>query len=391
MPPTPMPRILLVGDPTPEDAKATLEAAGFPVSAIAYGGINPAEIAKAQLVILDVTPQTATSAQALCRRWRIELGEQYVPILWLCFDSFPALLTGALDSGADVCLPRPFTPSHLLAQAKSLLRVQQMNARVAGRAADAQQLNQRLQQAYQQIDNDLEMSRRIHRGFQPRTVPEVLSTRFSVCYRPRSRIGGDFYDVIRLDEEHIGIYVADAMARGLPASSLLSIFVKKSMRLKEINGRSYRLIPPSEVLNGLNRDLVALGLPEPPFVTMLYLQINCRDGALSFARASHPLPLYIPQSGEPEYWNATGTLLGVFEADFPGHVKQLRSGDRLLLLSDGVHSTDSTKTPTQDPLIDSVKKHHSAHLDSFVDQVSREMLEASRGSEDFTIVGLEYR
>ena len=343
MRPTPMPRILLVADAVPEDAKSALEAAGFPVTAIGFAGIDPAEVARAQLVILDVTPQTATTAQALCRRWRIELGEQYVPILWLCFDSFPALLTGALDAGADACLARPFTPAQLLSQAKALLRVQHMNSRLAGRASEAQQINQRVQQAYQQIDNDLEMSRRIHRGFLPRTLPEVHQARFTVCYRPRSRIGGDFYDVMRLDEEHVGVYVADAMARGLPASSLLSIFVKKSLKVKEITGRSYRLVPPSEVLYGLNRELVALGLPEPPFVTMLYMQVNCRDGAIAFARASHPLPLYIPQSGEPEYWPASGTLLGVFEADFPGQTKQLRLGDRVLIVSDGVSGFRPTR------------------------------------------------
>jgi serine phosphatase RsbU (regulator of sigma subunit) len=384
-----MPRILLVGDPASNDAKASFEAAGFPVTAVAYTGIDPSEVAKAQLVVLDVTPQTATSAQALCRRWRIDLGEQYVPILWMCFDQHPALLSGGLDAGADVCLARPIAPEVLLAQSKALLRVQHMNSRLAGRASEAQQINQRLQQAYQQIDADLEMSRRIHRGFLPRTLPNVHQTVFSVCYRPRSRIGGDFYDVIRLDEEHVGIYVADAMARGLPASSLLSIYVKKSLRLKEITGRSYRLVPPNEVLNGLNRELVALGLPEPPFVTMLYLQLNCRDGVVSFARASHPLPLYVPASGDLGYWSASGTLLGVFEAEFPIERKQLQPGDKLIVCSDGVLADNPA--PGQDLLLETVAKYRDQPLQSFLDQVSREMLLASRNSEDFTMIGVEFR
>ena len=386
-----MPRILLIGEPTPDDARLPLEAAGFPVVVAAYAGIDPAEVLRSHLVILDVTPQTALTAQALCRRWRIELGEHYVPIIWLCFDNSAALLTGALDSGADVCIPRPISPSHLLAQAKSLLRVQHMNARLAGRAAESQQINQRLQQAYQQIDSDLEMSRRIHRGFLPRTLPEVHQAHFAVCYRPRSRVGGDFYDVMRLDEEHVGVYVADAMGKGLPASSLLSIFVKKSLKVKEITGRSYRIVPPNEVMVGLNRELVALGLAEPPFVTMLYMQLNCRDGAVSFARASHPLPLYVPASGELEYWSATGTLLGVFEADFPGQTRQLRASDKVILSSDGVNPSGGTPPGGRDILIDLAAKYRTEPLAEFVDHLSRDMLEQSRSSEDFTMVGLEYR
>ena len=43
---------------------------------------------------------------------------------------------------------------------------------------------------------------------------------------------------------------------------------------------------------------------------MLYAQLNCRDGALTFARAGHPLPLHVPANGNLEYWSATGTFLG---------------------------------------------------------------------------------
>src|SRR5205823_5478182 len=79
------------------------------------------------------------------------------------------------------------------------------------RAADVQTVNQQLQQVYQQVDADLELARHIHRGFLPRSLPSPHRARFAVCYRPRSRVGGDFFDVARLDEEHAGFWVADAM------------------------------------------------------------------------------------------------------------------------------------------------------------------------------------
>jgi len=386
---TAMPRILLIGEPTPDDVKVPLEAAGFPVELATYTTIDPAEVRRSQLVILDVTPQTAVQAQGLCRRWRIELGEQYLPIVWICFDALAPLLTGALDSGADVCIARPIAPAHFLAQVKALLRVEHMYARSLSRALEAQQINQRLQQAYQQIDGDLEMARRIHRGFMPRSLPAIHRARFNVCYRPRSRIGGDFYDVVRLDEEHVALFVADAMGKGLPASSLLSIYVRKSLKMKEITGRSYRLVPPNEVLAGLNRELVSLGLAEPPFITMLYMQLNCRDGTVGFARAAHPMPLYVPAIGTPEYWPATGALLGVFDAEFPMQNRQLLPGDKLLLVSDGVQITDSA-APAHDALLQLALKYQALPLNEFMDDVSRELLEQSRSSEDFTVLGVEY-
>jgi phosphoserine phosphatase RsbU/P len=389
MPPGPVLRILLVGDPPPPGVQAALEAAGFVVTATGLTGIDPAEVTRSQAVVVAVTTGVLPTAQALCRRWRIELGEQYVPIVWLAAADVPP--TAGLDAGADAVLPGTAGADHLSAQLRALLRIHHLHGRLLGRAAEAQNVHQRLQEAYQQIDGDAELTRRIHRAFLPRSLPEVGSARFAVSYRPRSRIGGDFYDVVRLDEDHVGLYVADAMGRGLPASSLLGVFVKKSLALKEVLGQSYRLVPPGEVLDRLNRELLNLSLPEPPFVTMLYARLNCRDGSLAFARAAHPHPLYLPADGIPAYWHAAGTLLGVFESEFPVQEKQLRPGDKLVLFSDGVHPPTAGPGSLHDPLVESAKLHRGLPVMAFVDSVARDLLEESRHPEDFTLLAVEYQ
>jgi len=367
--------------------RTALESGGFAISPTGLKGIDPAEVARSQAVLIAVSSKVQHTAQALCRRWRIELGEQYVPIVWLADDDVPAI--AGLDSGADSVLRVSGAPETVVAQMKALLRVQHLHVRLQSRASEAQHLHQKLQSIHQQIEGDSELTRRIHRGFLPQSLPEVGKARFAVCYRPRSRIGGDFYDVLRLDEEHIGLYVADAMGRGLPASSLLSIFVKKCLQPKEILGRSYRLVPPGEVLDRLNRELLNLNLPEPPFVTMLYAQLNCRDGSVSFARAAHPHPLHVPADGEPAYWHAAGTLLGVFESEFPMQQKQLNPGEKLILFSDGVHPPTTGPGSLHDPLVESAQRHRALSVQSFVDAVSRDMLEESRHPEDFTMLVVE--
>jgi len=338
-------------------------------------------------VVLGVTGKVIGTAQALCRRWRIELGEQFVPFVWLAAADVPP--AAGLDAGADVVLPEGVAPDHLVAQLKALLRVHHLHGRLAGRAAEAQHLNQRLQQAFQQIDSDLELTRRIHRGFLPRALPDINRVRFGLCYRPRSRTGGDFYDVLRLDEDQVGIYLADAMGRGLPASSLLSIFVKRSLTPKEILGRSYRLVPPGEVLDRLNREVLNLGLPEPPFVTMVYVQLNTRDGSLTFGRAAHPHPLHVPAVGAVSYWHAAGTLLGVFDAEYPVQQRQLAVGDKMVLFSDGVHPPSAGPGGVHDPLVEAVERHRRLAVQPFVDAVARDLLETSRQPDDFTLLAVE--
>src|SRR5437762_898331 len=108
-------------------------------------------------------------------------------------------------------------------------------------------------------------------------VLEVGPVRFAVSYRPCGQVGGDFYDVFRLDEHHVGFYVADAMGHGVPAS-LLTIFLKKAVQPKEVTGSRYRLVPPGEVLGRLNRELIDQQLAQMPFITMVYGLLNCSDG-----------------------------------------------------------------------------------------------------------------
>src|SRR3954465_2158964 len=129
-------RILLAGDPAPADVRVHLETAGYAVRPPGLAGIAPAEVARSQAVLIAVSAKVLSTAQALCRRWRIELGEHYVPIVWLAADDVPA--TAGLDAGADTVVRPTAVPDHLVAQLKALLRIQHLHGRLASRAAEAQ-------------------------------------------------------------------------------------------------------------------------------------------------------------------------------------------------------------------------------------------------------------
>src|SRR5262249_61341083 len=155
--------------------------------------------------------------------------------------------------------------------------------------------------------------RRSQRPPSPKALAASPQARFAAPSRPCGRAGGDFYDVFRLDESHLGFSVADAMGHGVPAS-LLTIFVKKGVRAKEIFGQQYRLVPPGEVLQRLNRDMIDQALSDNPFITMVYALLNFEEGTLRFARSGHPYPLYIPPEVPPRLWQGEGLLLGVFHS-----------------------------------------------------------------------------
>jgi serine phosphatase RsbU (regulator of sigma subunit) len=166
---------------------------------------------------------------------------------------------------------------------------------------------------------------------------------------------------------------------------LLTIFLKKAVQPKEVSANSYRLIPPEEVLARLNRDLIDQGLAELPFITMIYGLLDCETGVLQFARAAHPHPVYLPRMGEPDQWQTPGTLLGIFEADYPPLRCELRPGDKLLLYTDGL--SESGHEPT--PIIAAALDHRALPIQALVERISDCVLKEATQPDDFTLLGVE--
>jgi sigma-B regulation protein RsbU (phosphoserine phosphatase) len=389
MPPE-LPRILLrTARPDADNpARAHLDAAGYEVLCQAFDNGTPDPGPDCHLLILDGRGDPE-AALAWCRRLRQGSGEGYLPVLFLSGDSGPAARATALEHGADACLAPPFDPRELLAQVQTLVRARQRHRDLNEQASEAQLINKRLQQAYHQIDMELDLARRIQQSFLPQSLPEPPTARFAVHYRPVGRVGGDFYDVFRLDEKHIGFFVADAMGHGLPAS-LLTIFVKKGIKPKEIFGQQYRLVPPHEVLQRLNRDMIAEELSEMPFITMVYVLFDWHSQKLSFSRSGHPHPLYLPREGEPEWWRSEGSLLGVFDTTFPTRNFQLAPGDKVLLYTDGMDAAGFEDNPLGPAsLLACARRHRELPIQELVNRLAQELFGRTRQADDLTVLGLE--
>ncbi len=337
--------ILLCTDGATEagDIRQTLQKAQFEVETRTLQTCEPASFNGYQVIIIDAA-RSAADCQAFCHRLREKMNDGFLPTLFITTDPSPSARLASLECGADAYLVRPFDPAELLGQVRALLRNKERHDRLAEKTAEIHRINKRLQLAYQQIDEELELAGRIQESFLPRSLPEVPEVRFAVHYQPRGRVGGDFYDIFRLDEKHLGFYVADAMGHGVPAS-LLTIFVKTGVRAKEINGKQYRLIPPDEVLQRLNRDLIQQQLSDTPFITMVYVLLDHRERTLSFSRSGHPYPIYVPHHGEPRLWTVEGGLLGVFDTRYGLRQHQLEPGDKVLLYTDGIDTASYNGNP----------------------------------------------
>jgi len=188
------------------------------------------------------------------------------------------------------------------------------------------------------IDNlaeQLRMAGIVQRDFLPKQFPPCENLRWAATFLPAEWVSGDIYDVVRVDEYHIGFYVADVVGHGVPAA-LLTIFLKKALVMRRTENNSYRIFSPSEVITNLNRHMTGQKLSGYQFATCCYCLLNIKTHQLSYARAGHPYPILIRPGRDIQKLEIRGSLLGIFEqAEFPQKTIQLQPGDKLLLYSDG--------------------------------------------------------
>ena len=173
-------------------------------------------------------------------------------------------------------------------------------------------------------------ARLIQRALMPATLPTTARFEVVGAWQPAGTLGGDCYDVFTFSPDAIGISIADVAGKGLPAALLMS-----SMQAA-VRAFAHDSAPPHALCASVNR-LLCGQMIAGRFVTMVYLRLDAGGGTLQYANAGHNPPLLARADGRIEALHATGTVLGVFaDAEYSGANVPLRTGDRLLLYTDGI-------------------------------------------------------
>lgn len=227
------------------------------------------------------------------------------------------------------------TPEEAARRLEAVLERQGVVHRLRSELAIAQRFQGGLKGEINRMHDEMQLAAMVQQELLPRSLPTVHGVSLGVMWRPANYVSGDIYDVIRLDEDHIGVFLADAVGHGVPAA-LLTMVIARALTTKEVTGNRYRLVPPGEALARLNQDMIRRKGDNTRFATAVYALIDCRSRTVRLAGAGHPAPLLL-RAGQPMRELATpGGLLGVFEDEaFPEIELELHRDDRLLIYSDG--------------------------------------------------------
>jgi uncharacterized protein YfkK (UPF0435 family) len=188
------------------------------------------------------------------------------------------------------------------------------------------------------VDNlteQLRLAGLVQQDFLPTHLPNSDRIKWASVFLPAEWVSGDIYNAVRIDEKHIGFYVADVVGHGMPAA-LLTIFLKQALIMRTTVDNTYHIFSPAEVMKNLNKRMATQKLSGYQFATCCYCLLNTETLELNYARAGHPYPVLLRKGQEPKQLEVRGSLLGVFkDADYSEDKIQLQAGDKILLYSDG--------------------------------------------------------
>ncbi|MDQ6655612.1 MAG: SpoIIE family protein phosphatase [Verrucomicrobiota bacterium] len=185
------------------------------------------------------------------------------------------------------------------------------------------------------LDHDLQIAREIQRILLPSESPAIPGFEISGINIPASQVSGDYFDYITVDDERLGVAIADVSGKGVPASLIMAI-CRSVLRSQAPENAS-----PSEVLKKVNRQLYP-DIKEDMFISMAYLVLDHATAAVTLSRAGHDAPLFFHSAtGELTQVKPPGLVLGidsgsVFDRIVNDFAVPLERDDCLILYTDGV-------------------------------------------------------
>ena len=185
------------------------------------------------------------------------------------------------------------------------------------------------------LDHDLEIARDIQRILLPAEAPAINGFEISGINVPARQVSGDYFDYIHVDDERLGVAIADVSGKGVPASLIMAI-CRSVLRSEAARNPS-----PANVLQKVNRQLYP-DIKEDMFISMAYLILDHGHNGVTLARAGHDAPLlYKRQSQSVTPIKPPGMVVGidsgnVFDRITGDFAVPLERDDCLVLYTDGV-------------------------------------------------------
>ena len=215
-------------------------------------------------------------------------------------------------------------------------------------------------------EQELQRAREIQQSLLPKEIPQLPGIAVATAWRPARAVGGDYFDVLRLDGNRLAICIADVSGKGVPAA-LLMANVQASLRASVRDLDSPARV--CSIMNGMLCESIAAN----KFVTFFCGVLDANTRAFRYCDAGHPYPILVSAGTAHTLNHGDGAVLGVFPSwSYQDSSVNLKSGDRLLLFTDGI--TEAEDSQGEEFGVERVAAFGKAHTASSAAELNEQLL-----------------
>jgi len=238
------------------------------------------------------------------------------------------------------------------------------------------------------FDEQRTVAQTLQQSMLPREVPKDPRLVVGAAYRPADdglEVGGDWYDAFFLDADRLALVVGDVVGRGLHAAAAMGQ-LRSAVRALAMTDSG-----PAVLLNRLDRFVADVEAAD--IATIVYAELDLRDGQLRYACAGHPPPVLVPPDRAPEVlWEGRSPPLGAHFSAVPRGQAQTAVGpsSRLVLYTDGLVERRNTSLDERiAELSGELDRLRAAPFDKLVERVTDAMVGTGPTGDDVCLLALE--
>lgn len=300
--------------------------------------INP------DLILMD-TDLSDTSGFDLCKKIKSSSDTKYIPVLMLITVETKDIILRSVHAGADDYLSKLFDGTILLSKIKSLLRVKHLSDRIKTQYQELKEKNELL-------NFQLRMARQVQRSI----IKKINYKKNDVCilskYLPALEVGGDFYNLVELDDSHVGVVIGDVSGHGISAALLTAML---SMMFNTIAANHSS---PCKLLEEMNSQFYRIfeHTGNEMYVCMFYAIIDTEQKKVVYSNAGQPFPVFVDSITNTAYeLELGGVPIGLMDtATYEDKTMSYSQNDYILLHTDGLSDFFYKESP--DVFSDKLKK-----------------------------------
>lgn len=313
-----------------------LQSGGYNVisSNTGAGAIKTAQMMKPSLIVLDLI-MPDMSGYDVCRLLKSNPDTRDIIILVVTAMDSKESRFRAFQMGADDYLTKPFDKDTLMAKVKSLSRVKELTDELEKQYSAMKEKNY-------QLELQLKMARQVQQALITQYKGEINGINVVSRYMPAMDIGGDYYEVCKLDDKTVGVFMADVSGHGISAA-LLTSMVKLMFK-----GNIFAASRPDILLARMNKEFCGIfGESDIDFYSCAFFaSIDTQERKVTYSNAGHALPLRISISEGISEIELGGIPLGLMEAaEYTCGSYEYGEDESILFYTDGLSDSFYKDSP----------------------------------------------